>query len=147
MKTQRNTTSAAMRKVLDAADAAQKVKVMDTILVLVPQLHFTNLVLLAGEGIQAKEEANELIRKISGLEGNKSKTTHSKNPNELMSSQQVASELGITTKALEKWRVNGDGPVYVKLGNGPRAHVRYKRKVIEDYIALFTRDHTSRHTA
>ncbi|MBL0319900.1 MAG: hypothetical protein IPP74_11535 [Alphaproteobacteria bacterium] len=44
MKTQRKTTSAAMRKVLDAADAAQKVKVLDTILVLVPQLHFTNLV-------------------------------------------------------------------------------------------------------
>jgi len=147
MKTQHKNITASMQKILDAANAAQKVKVVDMTLVLVPHLHFNNLILLAGEGIKAQEEVNELTRKISGTENNKSKTAQSKNPDELMTPQQVANELGITTKALEKWRINGDGPVYVKLGNAPRAHVRYKRQVIEDYVASFTREHTSRQTA
>lgn len=48
----------------------------------------------------------------------------------LLTSQEVADQLGITEGTLRNWRYQGDGPPYVKLGST----VRYRLGAVRLYI-------------
>ena len=58
-----------------------------------------------------------------------------RNPLELLTRKQVATEFGITVKALERFAWAGGGPPMVKLGHRT---VRYRRGDIETFIAALT---------
>jgi predicted DNA-binding transcriptional regulator AlpA len=53
---------------------------------------------------------------------------------ELLTPEQVAEMLQVHPGTLENWRVRGEGPAFVKLGNRRRSPVRYPRKDVEDWI-------------
>jgi hypothetical protein len=53
---------------------------------------------------------------------------------ELLTPQQVADLLQVTTDTLEGWRAKRIGPAWVKLGDGLRSPVRYYRQDINDYL-------------
>jgi excisionase family DNA binding protein len=53
---------------------------------------------------------------------------------ELLTPEEVADLLKVHLGTLENWRVRGEGPPFVKLGNKRRSPVRYRRKDIEDWI-------------
>lgn len=54
---------------------------------------------------------------------------------ELVTPEKLAEELGVTTGTLSKWRYNGTGPLYRKLGgNGRTNHVRYLRADITEWL-------------
>ena len=53
---------------------------------------------------------------------------------ELLTPEQVAEMLQVHPGTLENWRVRGEGPPFVKLGNKRRSPVRYRRKDVEDWI-------------
>jgi hypothetical protein len=42
--------------------------------------------------------------------------------------------LQINVGTLENWRMAGKGPKFIKLGGGPRGHVRYRRQDVEDWM-------------
>jgi hypothetical protein len=44
---------------------------------------------------------------------------------ELLTPQFVAADLSMKLNSLSHWRVMGKGPAYVKIGDGPKALVRY----------------------
>jgi len=47
----------------------------------------------------------------------------------------VASRLKISGSTLQKWRVDGVGPKFIKLEGGKNAAVRYHESDVDDYIA------------
>ena len=49
----------------------------------------------------------------------------------LLTSQEVADQLGITEGTLRNWRYEGEGPTYVKLR---KRLVRYRRTDVQAYI-------------
>jgi predicted DNA-binding transcriptional regulator AlpA len=53
----------------------------------------------------------------------------------LFDTSALASYLGVSEQTLRQWRCAGTGPDYVKLGDSPKADVRYTRKDVEQYIA------------
>jgi predicted DNA-binding transcriptional regulator AlpA len=53
---------------------------------------------------------------------------------ELLTPEQVAEMLQVHPGTLENWRVRGEGPPFVKLGNKRRSPVRYRRQDVEDWI-------------
>ena len=53
---------------------------------------------------------------------------------DLLTPEQVAEMLQVHPGTLENWRVRGDGPPFVKLGNKRRSAVRYPRQAVEDWI-------------
>lgn len=57
--------------------------------------------------------------------------------------QQVATEWCITLKALEKWRFDGTNLPFMKMGNGPKSIVRYRRKDVVAFIEAHMRNSTS----
>ncbi len=61
----------------------------------------------------------------------------------LLNETQAAQLLGITIRALQGWRLRGDGPLYVKLGR----LVRYRRSEIERWLDAHSRRHTSQISA
>jgi len=61
----------------------------------------------------------------------------------LLNETEAAQLLGITIRALQGWRLRGDGPVYVKLGR----LVRYRRSEIERWLDARSRRHTSQISA
>ena len=52
-------------------------------------------------------------------------------PSRLLRQQDVADMLGISARTLEKWRVRGLGPAYVRLGRA----VRYEPDAVAAFIA------------
>jgi predicted site-specific integrase-resolvase len=54
--------------------------------------------------------------------------------NQLLTPQQVADLLQINVGTLENWRMAGKGPKFIKLGGGPRGHVRYRLQDVEDWM-------------
>jgi len=56
----------------------------------------------------------------------------------LLSTAKAAEYLGLRPQTLRKWRVTGDGPPYVRLGDSPRARVAYKLAELEAWIAART---------
>ena len=53
----------------------------------------------------------------------------------LLSPKEVCSRLKIKMPTLQKWRVDGLGPKFIKLEGGRNAAVRYHESDLEDYIA------------
>ena len=53
----------------------------------------------------------------------------------LMTSKQLAEVLGLNPQTLRVWRLNGEGPPYVKFGDAKRARVRYDQHKVEQWLA------------
>jgi len=68
-------------------------------------------------------------------------------PEDLPNSAETAAILGIKLNTLEIWRIRGNGPAYIKLGNDGRAPVRYRRADIIAWIDQRVRASTSAHAA
>jgi len=64
-------------------------------------------------------------------------------PDEYLTSPQLARLLGRKPQTIRAWRLRGTGPSYVRLGNGPKAPVVYRRTDVEEWLA----ERTYRHTA
>jgi predicted DNA-binding transcriptional regulator AlpA len=60
----------------------------------------------------------------------------------LMSQKNAAHKLLLSTRTLERHRVSGTGPAYVKLGH----IVRYEASALEEWVRLNTRTSTSQST-
>lgn len=54
--------------------------------------------------------------------------------NELLTTQEAADILRLSPRTLERFRVQGIGPKYVKLGPGKRARVAYRRADLASWI-------------
>lgn len=54
-----------------------------------------------------------------------------RDPEELLTTKQLAAELGDSPRTVERWRVKGSGPPYLQLqDNGP---VRYRRADVTEW--------------
>ncbi len=58
---------------------------------------------------------------------------------QLMSTVAAAKLLGLSASTLSKWRMNGTGPKYIKVGT----RVLYERADITDWLAANKRMHTN----
>lgn len=54
-----------------------------------------------------------------------------------LTTREAAGYLGLSHKALERWRLIGQGPVWVKLGHA----VRYPRAELEQWVAVRRSDY------
>lgn len=50
---------------------------------------------------------------------------------------EVAGMLRISRRTLERMRVEGTGPRYLKVGPGKRSRVLYRQQDVEDWLARF----------
>ncbi|MEZ0061905.1 hypothetical protein ABIF26_007448 [Bradyrhizobium elkanii] len=66
----------------------------------------------------------------------------SENPDDLLSPQEVATMLKVTTGTLANYRVNGDGPAFVKGGR-----IQYRRGDVLEYVRSLVRRSTSQQEA
>lgn len=62
---------------------------------------------------------------------------------ELMVAKAAARYLRVSPRTLERWRVNGTGPRYRKLGPGKRAKVVYLLSDLEAWLAKHAYSSTS----
>ncbi|MFY8038889.1 MAG: helix-turn-helix transcriptional regulator [Bosea sp. (in: a-proteobacteria)] len=53
---------------------------------------------------------------------------------DLLTPKEAAALLRVSTDTLEAWRAKRKGPPWTKLGDGQRAHVRYTRAGIEEFL-------------
>ncbi|CAB4199866.1 Helix-turn-helix domain containing protein [uncultured Caudovirales phage] len=53
---------------------------------------------------------------------------------DLLTPQQVADLLQVKTETLEAWRGKRVGPSWIKLGEGKRCPVRYRRDDVDTYL-------------
>jgi len=58
---------------------------------------------------------------------------------QLLTTPQAADYLGLSTHTLNRWRWDGRGPRFVKLGKS----VRYRQGDLDEFIEAGQRDHTS----
>ena len=56
----------------------------------------------------------------------------SRDPDALLTEQQASALLGITARALQKWRSKGSGPSFVRISS---RCIRYRRRDIVDWAA------------
>ena len=56
-------------------------------------------------------------------------------PEPLLTPEEVAVWLRVSTKTLANRRWSGDSPDFVKLGKGPKAPVRYRPSAVEEWFA------------
>jgi predicted DNA-binding transcriptional regulator AlpA len=54
--------------------------------------------------------------------------------NQLLTPQQVADLLQVSTGTLENWRLKNHGPKFLKLGGQHRSPVRYRLQDVEDWM-------------
>ena len=64
----------------------------------------------------------------------------------LLSTRQAAALIGVGESTLEKMRVYGNGPKYVKLSKLPRGRVIYDLADVEKWLASLKRSNTSTST-
>lgn len=60
----------------------------------------------------------------------------------LLTTDEAAALVGMKERTLRVWRMKGQGPAYVKLGNG---RVRYSRQAIDEWVAANTRGGSDGH--
>jgi predicted DNA-binding transcriptional regulator AlpA len=65
-------------------------------------------------------------------------TKDDRDGSELVSTKELARELSVHPNTLNKWRIQGLGPRFIKLGLA----VRYRRSDIEKWLRAHTRTHT-----
>lgn len=53
---------------------------------------------------------------------------------QLLTPKEVADMLKVTTDTLESWRAKRLGPAFIKLGEGKRSPVRYRRSALDEYL-------------
>ena len=58
---------------------------------------------------------------------------------EILRTDEAATYLGVSPQTLAKWRLTGDGPVYIKLGR----RVRYRRATLDEFVSRKTYPNTS----
>lgn len=58
----------------------------------------------------------------------------------LLSPQQVAAILGVTQRTLERWRITGEGPPFVRLS---RSTIRYSEPAIAAFVVSRVRQNTA----
>lgn len=62
---------------------------------------------------------------------------------DLLTSKEMAHLLRVSVSTLERWRLAGTGPIYIKLGLGKRAKVLYRRSDAASYLNANRRSSTS----
>lgn len=77
-------------------------------------------------------------------ENNLPQTTTGGAVERLLSPAETAEILGVTSRRLSRWRIEGGGPEYIKLGH---RSVRYAGEALQNFIARKTSRHTSEVTA
>lgn len=65
------------------------------------------------------------------------------NLDELLTTKEAATVLGVKPNTLEIWRHKGKGPPFVRLGDGSCAPIRYVRAAVSEWLASRTFAHTS----
>ena len=55
-------------------------------------------------------------------------------PNEILNSEQAAELLGVSDYTIRKWRREGTGLAWFRIGVGPSSDVRYRRAAIYEWI-------------
>ncbi len=55
-------------------------------------------------------------------------------PAQLLTSVQTAKLIGLKPQTLRVWRLQGKGPEYIRLGDSPKAPVRYFESDILDWL-------------
>lgn len=68
-----------------------------------------------------------------------SKTAEAPSGNMLLDVDAAAALLGLSTSALNKWRVSGSGPAFLRLGRA----VRYAREDLDAWLRVNRRSSTS----
>jgi len=54
---------------------------------------------------------------------------------DLLTTKEAATVLGVKPNTLEIWRTKGKGPPFLRLGDGPCAAVRYLRSALMEWLA------------
>lgn len=139
-----------IKRVTEILDKAGRITIGNANMVFFAQEDYDELIAIMHSGIAAEMALEKIAlrvdKKVAGERKNQ-ETPHTKmNPQDLLSQHEVAAEWGISGKALEKWRLNGEGPKYIKLGKGPCAMVRYRRQDILDYVTSMERLNTTQDT-
>lgn len=62
---------------------------------------------------------------------------------DLLTTREAAVELRLSIATLERFRVTGDGPVFIKLGAGARSRVVYQRADLDIWLRAQRRQSTS----
>lgn len=131
-----------VKTVTAAIHSAQKLKIQDIDLILMSQQQFDAMVSLAETMMDMGSVIQKLEAKIQRFEsGNVQQNIpiiKSDDPDDLLTQEQVAKQWGLSAKALEKWRVEGKEPKYIKLGNGKKSVVRYRRQDIMNFVSNHT---------
>ncbi|MDX2074086.1 MAG: hypothetical protein SFX19_06960 [Alphaproteobacteria bacterium] len=131
-----------VKTVTTAIHSAQKVKLQDIDWIFMPQQQFDAMVSLAETMMDMGSVIQGLEAKIQRIESanaqRTSSITRSNDPDDLLTQDQVAKQWGLSAKALEKWRVEGKEPKYIKLGNGKKSVVRYRRQDIMNFVSNHT---------
>lgn len=138
-----------VRKIVEIVSSAQKLTITQEQIVCLPSAEFEKLVGLAESAIDLEREVFRLEYKIYQLTAPKknSDNVQRNNPSDLLSQKEVAAEWGVSEKALEKWRLTGEGPPYIKMGKGRCGRIRYRRSDITKYVEEQYREHTTHDTA
>lgn len=55
----------------------------------------------------------------------------------LLTENEAAERLNFSIRTLQKWRHNGQGPAYIKLGDGPKAPVRYRIQDLDAFMEKY----------
>ena len=63
----------------------------------------------------------------------------------LLTTVEAARVLQLSPRSLERYRVSGEGPIYVKVGPGRNAPVRYRPGDLEDWLGKFRYESTSQY--
>jgi hypothetical protein len=87
----------------------------------------------AAQSLKRRRFSAEQIEKLLKAEKG-APETHIPEGRRLLTQAQVSEWIGIPITTLGNWRSVGSGPVYIKLGDGQNAPVRYDAKDIEKYL-------------
>jgi len=88
----------------------------------------------------AVPRAHHLDRRAAGLI-----ERSSGEPGDLLNTDELCSWLGMSRVWAEIGRIRGYGPPYLKLGDGPRARIRYRRGDVEEWLRQRTYGSTAEH--
>lgn len=134
-----------IRKIVEIVGTMQKLTLGKDQLVCLSSGAFEELVTLAESAIDLQGEINRLQYELYKLNLPKKSVNQARreNPEDLLTQKEVAAEWGVSEKALEKWRVTGEGPPYIKLGKGRCARVRYRRRDVTKFVEEQFREHTT----
>jgi predicted DNA-binding transcriptional regulator AlpA len=70
-----------------------------------------------------------------------------RDPSRLLSNNEAAACLGIKPQTLRRWRWEGTGPSYVRLGNSVKSKTAYRPADLEAWLKSRTFAHTAEESA